>query len=236
MRTLFCFCWALFTFTPNLYAQKEISYQRLVWGRYYLRVKLNDKWTIHQEMEGRQYATPWRFHHFINRTQLGYTFNSAWNANLGLVYSLQSQPQDPNIRAYKNVAELRPQVEVGNKQKLGERWQLGQRYRFDVRFFEQADHSFKFTNARFRYQAELQYKLTEQIAFKAFDEVHLNIGKSILYNVFDQNRCGVSAQWTANKYLGIEMGYVNWFQQRPSGEDFYNRDIWRLTIHHSIHL
>ncbi len=139
MRTLFCFCWALFTFTPSLYAQKEISYQQLVWGRYYLRVKLNDKWTIHQEMEGRQYATPWRFHHFINRTQLGYTFNSAWNANLGLVYSLQSQPQDPNIRAYKNVAELRPQVEVGNKQKLGERWQLGQRYRFDVRFFEQAD-------------------------------------------------------------------------------------------------
>lgn len=236
MRYLFCFWWAFATFTSVALAQKQTTYQRVAWGRYYLRLKLNDKWMLHQEAEERVYTSPWRHHHFLERTQLGYTINSAWNINLGFVFALQSQPQDPRIREYDNIAELRPQMEVGNKQKLTDRWQLGHRYRADFRFFEQNDGSFKFSNTRLRYQVELQYKLNEHLTIKAFDELHLNLGKSVLYNVFDQNRYGTSLQWSLNKHFGVEFGYFNWFQQRPSGKDFYNRDIWRLTFHHSIHL
>ena len=104
------------------------------------------------------------------------------------------------------------------------------------RFFEQNDGSFKFSNTRLRYQLEVQYTLNEHLTIKAFDEILLNASKAILYNVFDQNRYGTSLQWSLNKHFGVEFGYFNWFQQRPSGKDFYNRDIWRLTFHHSIHL
>ena len=30
--------------------------------------------------------------------------------------------------------------------------------------------------------------------------------------------------------------YLNWFQQRPSGTDFYNRDIIRFSVFHTINL
>lgn len=48
----------------------------------------------------------------------------------------------------------------------------------------------------------------------------LNAGKSIVRNIFDQNRIGFSARYNFNKRVGIEIGYINWFQQRPSGIDF----------------
>lgn len=227
---IFLFC----LHATNLVAQKNVDTQHLLWTRYYLKIKLNDNYLINQELEERTYWFPWRQHQFFFRTLLERTLGKGWNAGIGFAYFEQSLPQDPTIKDYSNQSELRPQLELAYKQPISEEFILHHRYWSDFRFFEQPNGSFKYGNNRTRYKLELRYAPTEKLTLKAFDEIHINIGGQIVQNTFDQNRYGASVQYMPIENFGFELGYINWFQQRISGMDFYNRHIVRLTIHHTI--
>jgi hypothetical protein len=218
----------------NVTAQKNIETQSLLWMRYHLTLKFNDNYQLRQEIEERTYWFPWRQHQFVARTNLERKLGKGWNTALGFTYFVHSLPHDPNVEEYTNQTELRPQFEFAYLQKLNDKLNLHHRYRDEFRFFEQPDGSFKYTNNRFRYKLELQYSPSAKIALKAFDEIHLNIGNEIVNNVFDQNRYGGGIRYMPLKNFGVELDYMNWFQQRQSGVDFYNRHIVRFTINHII--
>ncbi|MFI8380252.1 DUF2490 domain-containing protein [Leeuwenhoekiella sp. NPDC079379] len=226
----------LLAFSTFLNAQKTIDHQQLLWTGYSLKLKINESYQLRQEIEERTYWFPWRQHQFIARTMAERKLSKGWSAAAGLAYLEQTSPQDPTIKSYTTTAELRPLAELAYAQELGAKLSLNHRYWGEFRFFEQPDGSFDFGNIRARYKLELRYAPTAQLTFKAFDEIHLNIGNNIVQNVFDQNRYGTSAQYMFIENLGIELGYFNWFQQRASGTDFYNRNIIRLTIHHKLKL
>ena len=54
--------------------------------------------------------------------------------------------------------------------------------------------------------------------------------------MFNQNRVGGSIQFKTSEALGFEIGYINWFQQKESSSEFYNRNIIRFAVHHNINL
>ena len=64
----------------------------------------------------------------------------------------------------------------------------------------------------------------------------LNLGARIVLNTFDQNRFQADLAFGITKLLSVELGYVNWFQQRYTGTDYYNRDILRFAVVHKIDL
>lgn len=214
--------------------QKNIDHQQLLWLRYNLKVQLNTKYQIRQEIEERTYWFPLRQHQFISRTLVERKLAKGWNAATGLTCFLQAWPQEPNKREYENVTELRPQVELAYTQTFTEKWSLHHRYWAELRFFEQIDGSFAFSNTRVRYKLELSYAPSSKITLRAFNEIFINAGNNIVLNVFDQNRVGGSIQYLMFKNFGVELGYFNWFQQRPSGLDFYSRDIVRFSILHTL--
>ncbi|BDD06723.1 DUF2490 domain-containing protein [Aureibacter tunicatorum] len=218
----------------NINAQKNIDSQKLLWIRYFLKLKLTETYQIKHEFEERTYCFPWRQHQFVSRTHLARKMNYGWNTAIGFTYFVQSLPHDPEISNFENNIELRPQLEVANKQPISSKFSIHHRYWSEFRFFEQPDHSFDFENIRIRYKLELRYALSKQLTVKAFDEIHLNIGKKITQNVFDQNRYGTSIHYMPVENFGFEIGYFNWYQQRASGIDFFNRHIIRFTIHHEI--
>lgn len=217
-------------------AQKNVDTQHLLWTRYSLKVKINDNYQIRQELEERGYWFPWRQHQFTSRTLAERTLGKGWNTGIGFTYLLQSLPHDPEIPVIENSTELRPQVEIAYRQSLSEKIILHHRYWTEFRFFEQSNGSFEFGNNRTRYKLELRYSPIPKLTLIAFDEIHINIGGKIVQNVFDQNRYGASVQYMPATNFGFELGYINWFQQRTSGVDFYNRHIVRFTIHHVIDL
>jgi len=222
--------------STSLFAQKNTTTQELLWSRYYLKLKINDLYQIRQEIEERTYWFPWRQHQFVSRTFVERKLGKGWNSGLGFTYFLQSLPHDPEISDYTNQLELRPQLELAYKQNLTEKVILHHRYWGEFRFFEKTNGSFEFGNTRLRYKIELRYSPISNITIKVFDEIHLNIGEKIIQNVFDQNRYGASIQYMQLQNFGFELGYFNWFQQRRSGVDFYNRHIVRFTIHHTLNL
>ncbi len=69
-----------------------------------------------------------------------------------------------------------------------------------------------------------------------YDEIMINGGKNIVKNTFDQNRIYGALQYGVNKNIALELGYLNSFQQRPSGVDYFDRDIIRFTFYHKINL
>lgn len=226
----------LFLVLSKAHAQKNIENQQLLWLRYNLRLKLNDSYQITQEFDERNFTSPWRQHQFLARTRLERIFNTRWKAAVGFTVIEQSLPTNPEVKNYYNITELTPQFEVYNKQTLSSKFALEHRYWTDFRFFEQPNGSFEFNNLRARYRLELQYNVIENVTLKAFDEVFINAGGKIVNNVFDQNRVGGSIQYMPTKVMGLELGYFNAFQQRPSGVDFYNRNVIRFTIHHNVNL
>ena len=121
------------------------------------------------------------------------------------------------------------------------------RYRLEARFFHnineqrtELDDGYEFGTYRFRYRLQATiplYKVADQryLKLKISDEIHLNAGSKITINVFEQNRAYAGINFDILKNLSFEVGYLNWFQQRPNG-DFYNRDILRFTVFHKIKL
>lgn len=66
------------------------------------------------------------------------------------------------------------------------------------------------------------------------DEVFVNFGKNITYNVFDQNRffCGIGYQIGTNS--SVHLGYMNINQQFSSGYKFSESHCIRLFVYHNI--
>ena len=61
---------------------------------------------------------------------------------------------------------------------------------------------------------------TRRTCFVLNDEVHLNFGKEIIYNYFDQNRFFVGLSYQTGKMSNLQFGYMNVFQQLAAGNRY----------------
>jgi hypothetical protein len=236
MMRNYVFLTLLALFTLPVFSQKNIDHQSLVWTRYQLKLKIDDHWSASQELEERTFWFPWRQHQLVSRSMAQYQLGSGWNLGGGLTYFRQALPQDAHKEVTYTQPELRPFLEVGYKQSLSEKFNVQHRYWSEMRNFKPENEDFKYGNVRMRYKLEFQYQPTPKVTIKAYDEIFINFGENIVYNKFDQNRIGASVQYMPLKNLGFELGYINWYQQRPSGVDFYERNIVRFTIHQTFNL
>ncbi|MEJ7682838.1 MAG: DUF2490 domain-containing protein [Segetibacter sp.] len=69
---------------------------------------------------------------------------------------------------------------------------------------------------------------TNKFLFVINDEVHINFGKQIIYNYFDQNRFFAGFKFNINKHDNVPLGYMNQFQQLPAGNKYRNNNVIRL--------
>ena len=156
---------------------------------------------------------------------------------------MQALPQLADEALDRIRPEIRPHQEITLYHAPFGRLKISHRYKAEERFFlkstpeEQVDF-----NWRFRYKLEAQWPLQPEkkgagaVLLRAYDEIMVNAGKNIVYNVFDQNRVYGSVQVGLSNQWAVEVAYIHWFQQRPSGTQFYNRNIARLTLTHTLTL
>lgn len=216
------------------WGQMQVLHQKQIWYKYNLKVPIGDQWQIRQEFDDRNFIDPSRQSQFLTRTHIQRKLGKEWSFALGFAYFVHSLPQEPEIQDYYNISELRPSVEILNNTHLSNKFHLHHRYWTEFRFFKQPGEAYEYTTIRMRYKLELGYKLSTKFSFLIFDEILFNVGNKITYNVFDQNRYGIAAMYSPVKNVGFELMYINWFQQAVQGDLFYNRDIVRFVLHHTI--
>lgn len=225
-----------------LLAQKNVVKQQLIWYGYYNNWKLNQNWELNSEVQERQFFNPTAQHQLVFRSNFDRKLIDNWKASVGMTLFFQN-PNDPNSESNLTVPELRPDIGFNNKQK----WNfltINHRYKAEARFFHDVENDrlvggYRFSNFRFRYQLGLDFSIwkkenVERLLLKIKDEIMINVGDKIVKNTFDQNRIYMAINFKLNHSYALEMGYMNWFQQQKSGTDFYDRDILRFSVFHTI--
>jgi len=74
------------------------------------------------------------------------------------------------------------------------------------------------------------------LSFILNDELHINFGKNILYNYFDQNRFFLGLAWHLNDHDNLQFGYMNLFQQLPAGNQYRNNHVARIFFFQNLDL
>ncbi|WP_114777451.1 DUF2490 domain-containing protein [Botryobacter ruber] len=236
----FLFLLLFLPFAVRAQSGRNVTHQQLVWTRYQNQLQLGSRWAIQSEVDMRRFVYHYKMHHLVMRSQGRYTFNSQVEAGAGLVYTRQ-YPQDSRSVSELVVPEFRVQADVTLKQATGQ-VNLQHRYLVEQRFVRRvvadALASDYVTSTRFRYrlQAEVPLWKGEKQSFRAtiHDEVMVQTREAVKRNIFDQNRIYAGLRWGVSPKLAFELGYLKWYQQRSSGDDFYSRDILRFSILHKV--
>lgn len=69
---------------------------------------------------------------------------------------------------------------------------------------------------------------SNKFSFVLNDELHINFGKQIVYNYFDQNRFFAGFKLNLNKHDNLQLGYMNQFLQLPAGNKYRNNNAVRI--------
>jgi Protein of unknown function (DUF2490) len=68
------------------------------------------------------------------------------------------------------------------------------------------------------------------------NEVHVNFGKQIVYNYFDQNRFFLGFAYHTNATDNLQFGYMNVFSQMASGNRYRSINSFRVFYFHNVDL
>lgn len=239
IRILFLF---LGSFVSQAQTEKNVDHQSIVWTRYYNQLSLTDKWSLHSEFDNRVFLKPFEENLFVIRVQGRYKIYDKLETGAGFAYFSVST-QDPEATFDFKVPEYRGQQDIiwkenFNQITLNQRFQLEERFVHNASKTELLPGTTFFWRARYRLQADYILWKKENRLLKAiiYDEILFNFGKNIIKNNFDQNRVYAALNYAFNKNIAVELGYLNSFQKRSSGVDFYNRDIIRFSFIHKIKL
>lgn len=243
MKSIKIFGLLFLSFIAKAQTEKNVDQQSLLWTRYFNQLKISNKWSIHTEFDNRIFINPVKENLFVIRVQGHYKINN--NIEVGAGYSFFNvATQDPEITNDFKIPEHRIQQYINWKQDLSSSILLLQRFQVEERFIHNADkeellsgYTF-YWRFRYRLQGELSCwkKENEYLRAIVYEELMINAGEKIVKNTFDQNRIYAAAQYGINKNIALELGYLKSFQQRPSGVDYYDRDIIRFTFFHKINL
>lgn len=176
-----------------------------------------------------------KFSQSIVRVGLTYYVADATKLTAGYAY-ISHYPAD----AHKKITqpEHRPWQQVQWHTKYGKK-RMMQWFRLEERFRRKiqndstlaAGYNFNF---RVRYNFFYDVPLSAggikpgAISFVVNDEVHVNFGKQIVNNYFDQNRFFLGFKYQLSEHDNLQLGYMNVFQQLPAGNKYRSTDVIRF--------
>ncbi len=88
------------------------------------------------------------------------------------------------------------------------------------------------------YQVPLSKKgpVSRSWSFIVNDEVHINFGKQVVNNYFDQNRFFIGFAFHTNSTDNLQLGYMNLFQQLAAGNQYKSIHAARIFYFHNLDL
>ena len=240
MKTIRIIFFLFGTFLCQAQTGKNIDHQNILWTRYYNQLLLTEKWSLHSEFDNRLFIQPLQENLFVIRIQGRYKINNHLETGAGFAY-FSVDTQVPDFNSDFNTPEFRGQQDLTwksnvNKVTLIQRFQLEERFIRNASKEELLSGTTFFWRFRYRLQGDYTFWKKEKQLLKAVvsDEIMFNFGKKIIKNTFDQNRIYAAIHYGLNNNLAFELGYLNSFQRRVSGIDYFNRDIIRFSIFHKI--
>jgi hypothetical protein len=224
--------------------QKKVTDVQQLWFAYFNQTRFSNRWGTWTDLHLRtQSGFTNKLSQSIVRVGLTYYLNDAAKATLGYAY-VNHFPAEGHEDISQPEHRIWQQLQWHTKYprtRLMQWFRLEERYRRKIANDSTLAEGHNF-NFRMRYNIFYEIPLTknpsEPHALSAVlnDEVHINFGKQVVYNYFDQNRFFVGLKFNTNAHDNVQLGYMNVFQQLPSGNNFRNTHVIRLFYFQNLDL
>ncbi|MBP6184848.1 MAG: DUF2490 domain-containing protein [Saprospiraceae bacterium] len=231
----------LICYTALALAQKTVSYSNHQWFQYYNELQLSKKATLYSDISLRRVHNLNQWSQMTFRTGIGYPITNNFNGITGIAC----------FTFYKNdilsKIEFRPYQEINSKQKF-DKFLIQHRFRIEFRYFREIVNNEITENDSFNYR--FRYRLFCSIPIIRFsdknpekkillnfgDEIFVNTGREIIYNMLDNNRIILGPAFQFNDNLNISLTYTYQFGQRNNPSAYEHSDIIWLGINHKLSL
>jgi len=220
--------------------QKQVTTDEKLFAGYFNQTRLSSRFGLWSNVH---YRTT---DHFVNRSfqalgRLGVTFFATDHFRITAGYCFAYSFPEKGLTHGK--IEHRPWQQLLFKQDYRgvqtiQQLRLEERYN-QIVINDEATHRYLYTNRlRYSYMILIPFSKNGVSPGKPFlvlnDEVFVNFGKNITYNVFDQNRFFAGVGYSFNKANSVHVGYMNIYQQKPSGNSFINSHCIRVFYYHNL--
>lgn len=244
MKLAGCLVLSFMVLSTSLQAQKQTAHVQQFWTAYSNQTRFSDRWGV------------WADFHLRTKEDFFTNFSTAI-ARVGLTYYANDQLKFTAGYAYVNhfpadahsgisQPEHRPWQQVqwhnnAKKSRLMQWLRLEERYRRKIKDNDELAEGYNF-NWRMRYNIMLMLPLGKKsfapntLSLVLNDELHINFGKEIVNNYFDQNRLFLGFAYHVNAKDNIQFGYMNLFQQLPAGNRYRSIHAPRITYFHNLDL
>jgi hypothetical protein len=228
----------------SLFSQtKETEHVNQVWLAFNNQTRFSNKWGFWADFHLRTKEDLVNdLSQSIARLGITYYLNDDTKLTAGYAY-VSAYPAD---NQHVTVPEHRPWQQLQWHSKYS-KLRLMQWFRLEERFRKKLlnpdeladDYSFNF---RLRYNIFFMLPLSKQrfqprsLSFVVNNEVHVNFGKQVVYNYFDQNRFFLGVAYHVNKNDNLQAGYTNVFQQLPAGNRYRSNNGARIFYFHNLDL
>jgi len=215
-----------------------------VWLAYFNQTRFSNKWGAWADL---QLRTKKNFTDSLSQAliRLGITYylNEQTRITAGYAF-FNHYPADNHQGISQPENRLWQQVMWNNKYpKLQMRqWlRLEERFRHNIADNNNLAAGYSF-NWRLRYSFSIGFPLSKNAfaphTFSAVvnDELHINFGKKVVYNYFDQNRFFAGFAYHMNAQDNLQFGYLNVFFQLASGNKYKNVQALRIAYLHNLDL
>jgi Protein of unknown function (DUF2490) len=226
------------------FSQKQTTHVEQVWLAYCNQTRFSNKWGLWADLHLRtkeDFFT--NFSTSIVRAGLTYYLNDNTKLTAGYAY-VNHFPAE----GHKNISqpEHRPWQQVQwhtkyQRVRLMQWVRLEERFRREIISDDELGDGYNF-NWRVRYNFLTAIPLAKKAfapgtwAFILNDELHVNAGKEIVYNYFDQNRFFIGFSYHLNAHDNIQFGYMNVFQQLAAGNQYKSIHAARIFYFHNLDL
>lgn len=199
--------------TASLYAQQARVHttNNNAWLMYFGNHKFSERLGLHAEVQWRRHDLFAESQQLLLRTGLDYYLQSGARLTVGYAF-IETYPYG-DFAVANAFPEHRIWQQLTTTQTLG-KVRLAHRYRIEQRMIGNATTG-EFENGRFehrfRYMAKATVNLTggDHPVFAAvYDEIFINAGKDVMYNIFDQNRAYAAIGYTFSPVWKLEVGYL----------------------------
>lgn len=219
--------------------EKETEYREQTWIGYFNQTRFTQRSGLWIDLHARLTDQ------FIKRmglsiARLGYTYHLSDQVRLTSGYAYVTQygvADNPNVPEHRTWQQVQ-WFEKKNKFTMMQWFRVEERFRRKVVLGDLTD-DYNF-NWRFRYNISFTIPLkgnpgAPKTPFVFLnDEIHINAGKKIGVNYFDQNRLFLGLGYQFTSHLNAQLGYMYVFQQLPEVNKYIHIDAIRLFLFHNL--
>ena len=235
---------AILLATTVIAQPKNTSHASQTWLAYFNQTRLSNKWGLWADFQIRtREELVSDFSTGIARVGVTYFIDDNVRLTLGYGF-INNYPPNDNIKVSQ--PEHRPWQQVqwftkNKRTRLMQYIRLEQRYRRRYLNNSELADSYAF-NFRLRYNFFYQIPLDPQglipkkLSAIVNDELHINFGKQIVNNYFDQNRLFLGLNYAFDNNNNLQFGYLNTFIQTAAGNQYRNINALRVAYVHNLDL